>query len=160
MKLNINLKDIAVPVTESLVTVINKQINAYCNDTKNNWDSDNINTTYAIVLCFRDKSYSAELGGFHPIEIGLVPDANTNSDDCLWVFDYITDFAWCGGAFPELVKELDFNFTGNCFEMAFAGRFPLNNKDTRPFYTIWESNFISYLEMEVFNEIEVTIYHD
>ncbi|WP_146493452.1 DUF2787 family protein, partial [Vibrio cyclitrophicus] len=48
----------------------------------------------SVVISFRDSSYSSENGGFHPVEIRLVRLYDQ------WVFDHITDFAYCGGPYP------------------------------------------------------------
>ncbi len=61
--------------------------------------------TNSVTFNFRDKSYSAENGGFHPVEISLTKEA-----DNTWQYAYITDFAFVGNHYPELAKELDFDF--------------------------------------------------
>ncbi len=40
----------------------------------------------AVSLLFKDLSYSAEKGGYHPVEIRII----SRNDE--WYFDYITDF--------------------------------------------------------------------
>jgi hypothetical protein len=52
------------------------------------------NTPNAITLNFRDPSYSAETGGYHPVEIRL-----ENKSE-LWQIAYITDFSFQGSPFP------------------------------------------------------------
>jgi hypothetical protein len=61
-----------------------------------------IKSDSGVALNFRDPSYSAESGGFHPVEIGVDPSCKVL---------YITDFAYVGLApFAELAKEIDFDF--------------------------------------------------
>ncbi|EKO3471035.1 MULTISPECIES: DUF2787 domain-containing protein [Vibrio] len=105
----------------------------------------------SVVFNFRDSSYSSENGGFHPVEIRLV---RCNDQ---WIFDYITDFAYCGGPYPELVKEVDFNFSSETVSFSYVPDLPITSNDVAEFYSMWESNFLSYVEMGVFDEIKVTV---
>lgn len=54
----------------------------------------------AVSLLFKDLSYSAENGGYHPVEIRLI----SRNDE--WYFDYITDFSYMGVVYPELERKL------------------------------------------------------
>ncbi|WP_165310221.1 DUF2787 domain-containing protein [Vibrio ziniensis] len=105
----------------------------------------------SVVFNFRDSSYSSENGGFHPIEIRLV---RCNDQ---WIFDYITDFAYCGGPYPELVKEVNFNFSSETASFSYVPDLPITSNDVAEFYSMWETNFLSYVEMGVFDEIKVTV---
>ncbi|GHZ02672.1 DUF2787 domain-containing protein [Vibrio cholerae] len=105
----------------------------------------------SVAFNFRDSSYSSENGGFHPVEIRLVRLYDQ------WIFDYITDFAYCGGPYPELVKEVDFNFSSGTASFSYVPDLPITSNDVAEFYSMWESNFLSYVEMGVFDEIKVTV---
>lgn len=108
-------------------------------------------TNTNITLNFRDASYSAEDGGFHPVEIGL----QRCSDDQFDIL-YITDFAYMGTHYSELERELDFDF-GN--QVAFAittGWQSIQAPGVDEIYQLWESNFLAYLGMGAFDEIKVT----
>ncbi|ENM5890973.1 MULTISPECIES: DUF2787 domain-containing protein [Vibrio] len=105
----------------------------------------------SVVFNFRDSSYSSENGGFHPVEIRLV---RCNDQ---WIFDYITDFAYCGGPYPELVKEVDFNFSSGTASFSYVQDLPITSNDVAEFYSMWETNFLGYVEMGVFDEIKVTV---
>jgi len=95
--------------------------------------------TRGAMINFRDPAYSAEDGGYHPVEIAL------NGVGRLY---YITDFAYVGtGGCAELVKELDFDFDIGLFQQ-FAMEYPIATG--RMLYQIWENNFISYYEMGVY----------
>lgn len=59
----------------------------------------------AVSLLFKDLSYSAEKGGYHPVEIRLI----LRNDE--WYFDYITDFSYMGTVYPELEKEIDISWS-------------------------------------------------
>ena len=103
------------------------------------------NPTRAITLNFRDPSYSAATGGFHPVEIRI----NSNVE-----IEYITDFCYVGQPpFSELTKELDFDFLNQCFFQLFKGEYPIDAG--AELFEIWQTNFVSYVSMSVF-EITVT----
>jgi len=144
MKLDINLVGIPLPVSQSFVDVIHQQL-ANFHPTKE--------TEYpllGLVINFKDTSYNIEDGGYHSVEIGI------NYAKGQYTFDYITDFAWVGGHFPELAKEVDFNLSDNVLYTMFAGPFPLDSPVTKDFYQTWESNFIEYVSSGCFDQIEVT----
>ena len=107
--------------------------------------------TNALTFNFRDKSYSAESGGWHPVEIRIVRLYDQ------WIFDYITDFAYCGGPYPELVKDVDFNFSSGTVGFSYVPELPITSSEVMEFYSMWESNFLSYIGMDCFDEIEVTV---
>lgn len=97
----------------------------------------------SVTINFRDPAYSAEKGGFHPVEIRLERQNNT------WHPCYITDFVYVGsGPYAELAKDLDFDFQAGVFQNLF-GVFPI--EQATDMYQIWEGNFLHYwLELEVF----------
>ncbi|MER0369793.1 DUF2787 domain-containing protein [Vibrio vulnificus] len=105
----------------------------------------------SMVFNFRDTTYSVEDGGWHPVEVRLVRLYDQ------WIFDYITDFAYCGGPYPELVKEVDFNFSSGTVGFSYVPELPITSSEVMEFYSLWESNFLSYVEMDVFDEIKVTV---
>jgi len=98
----------------------------------------------SITINFLDSSYSAERGGFHPVEIRL----EKHGED--WHFCYITDFAYLGsGPYAELAKELNFDFGAGVFQNLF-GVFPI--EQATDMYQIWEGNFLHYwCELDVFS---------
>ncbi|MFA0494662.1 DUF2787 family protein [Vibrio sp. 10N.222.54.B11] len=104
----------------------------------------------SVVINFRDKSYSSEDGGFHPVEIRI-----TRLGD-QWVFDYITDFSYCG-LIPELEKEIDFDFGHGVAYIRYMGEVPITESSVAEFYSMWETNFLSYIGMDCFDEIKVTV---
>ncbi|HDX8399293.1 TPA: DUF2787 family protein, partial [Aeromonas dhakensis] len=53
----------------------------------------------ALTLNFRSPDYSADTGGYRPVEIRLEKRAGS------WGMAYVTEFTYLGG---ELVKDLDF----------------------------------------------------
>ncbi|PSU27966.1 DUF2787 domain-containing protein [Photobacterium lutimaris] len=112
----------------------------------------NKDTSQAITVTinFRDSSYSAEAGGFHPIEVCFT---KINSNHCHFL--YITDFSISGGYYPELARDLDFDIGNNAFFARYSGWQCLDSKDVREMYKLWEGNFLAYLDINAFDEIKV-----
>ena len=122
---------LALPVTHKFTKAITVMLN------EEGISGDN------VTINFRDPAYSAEKGGFHPVEIRLERQNNT------WHPCYITDFVYVGsGPYAELAKDLDFDFQAGVFQNLF-GVFPI--EQATDMYQIWEGNFLHYwLELEVF----------
>jgi hypothetical protein len=90
-----------------------------------------------VIINFRDPDYSADKGGYHPVEVMINADG---------IIQYITDFAYVGGQ-GELVKELDFDLNQKIFQQ--MGRdYPIEHG--RGLYRIFQSNFCSYYESGAF----------
>ena len=105
-----------------------------------------------ITVNFRDSSYNAKAGGYQPVEISLQKDALNG----WWTLLYITDFCYCGHPYPELVKEVDFDFSANTFFLANCTPTSITRSTVKDFYRSWENNFLSYLEYDAFDQIEVS----
>lgn len=103
----------------------------------------------AVTINFRDPTYSADDGGYHPVEIRLENEGDG------WRFCYITDFCYVGsGYMAELAKDLDFDFSSGVFQNLF-GTYPI--EQAIEMFQIWESNFVYYaMVAKVFN-ITVTV---
>ncbi|NAZ53748.1 DUF2787 domain-containing protein [Vibrio toranzoniae] len=129
-----------LPISTRFHNIITKQVQ------QGNGDND----CDLLTINFRDTSYSAESGGYHPVEIMI-----RNEDD-KWRFCYITDFAYSGGAYPELAIELDFNIESNIFRQMFLAPCALAHREVKSFYRTWERNFLEYLSDGVFDQIRVT----
>lgn len=104
----------------------------------------------SVVINFREKSSCPENGGYHPVEIRI---SRLNDQ---WVFDYITDFSYCG-LMPELEKEIDFDFGHGVVYIRYMGEVPITESSVAEFYSMWETNFLSYIGMDCFDEIKVTV---
>lgn len=96
----------------------------------------------AVSLLFKDLTYSADHGGYHPVEIRLI------SRNHEWYFDYITDFSYMGAVCPELEKEIDFSWSQQYVFLAHVGDLPVNTG--RELFELWQSNFIQYQAMNVY----------
>jgi hypothetical protein len=143
MNLTFDVERLLLPVSVDLQDALNRVISE-----SGKWTS----MIQSVVINFRDSSYNAESrAGFHPVEIRLVRLYDQ------WIFDYITDFAYCGGPYPELVKEVDFNFSSGTASFSYVPELPITSSEVMEFYSMWESNFLSYVEMGVFDEIKVTV---
>lgn len=102
-------------------------------------------TCQSVVLNFRDPEYSAENGGWHPVEIRLI----RSEQPAIWQLDYLTDFSWQGRAWPELAKEFDISWSQRYAWHCFAGNLLLNH-ELSAFWTPWQDNFVAYCAMNVF----------
>ncbi|MCL1096168.1 MULTISPECIES: DUF2787 family protein [Shewanella] len=107
----------------------------------------------AITVNFRDPNYTAERGGFHPVEVRLEKETNAEHGD-QWRVCYITDFSYVGiGYTAELTKELDFDFDSGIFQNA-LGIKPI--EQASEIHPIWEQNFLAYsLGIKAY-QVEVT----
>ncbi|MCG9698023.1 DUF2787 domain-containing protein [Shewanella sp. Isolate11] len=108
----------------------------------------NIQEFNIVTFNFHDPDYSAEEGGYHPVEINLYRHGDS------WQLNYFTDFAYCGGPFPELEKEMDVQFRQQEVYNSFFGRCYLSHADhlIRQFI----ENFCSYVDMEVYR-VQVSV---
>ncbi|MFV7761708.1 DUF2787 domain-containing protein [Shewanella algae] len=103
--------------------------------------------TNLVTLNYRDPDYSAESGGYHPVEINLYRSGER------WQLNYMTDFAYCGGPFPELEKEIDVLFQQKEVYSCFYGKSHLSEVDG--LVRLLVENFCNYVDMEVY-QIQVT----
>lgn len=95
-----------------------------------------------ITLNFRDLDYSAELGGYHPIELRLERHKQA------WHLIYITDFSFQGVPFPELTKEINICFITQRVFSLFGGW--VHGRNGKELVTTFINNFIEYHEMNVY----------
>ncbi|MGO3346736.1 MAG: DUF2787 family protein [Marinomonas sp.] len=103
-----------------------------------------------IILNFKDQSYSADHGGYHPVEIALskLPDGQ-------FLIQYITDFSYENHEDTELEKELDFDFDNSVAFTRYSGWQEINSPGIDELYQLWESNFLCYLEIGAFDRVDV-----
>ena len=102
----------------------------------------------AVTINFQDPNYSADDGGYHPVEIRL-----ENEGD-YWRFNYITDFTYVGsGYMAELAKELDWDLDAGVFQNLF-GIYPI--EQAIEMFQIWETNFVYYAMVSEVFKIEIT----
>ncbi|NOH84095.1 DUF2787 domain-containing protein [Vibrio sp. 03-59-1] len=130
----------SLPISVNLQTVLLKHINTQPNQSFDHF-----------TLNFSNTSYSAESGGYHPVEIALQKDSAER-----WSILYITDFAYMGNYYPELERSVDFDIGNNMAFFTGVGWQAIDAYGVNDFYKIWESNFLSYLDMESYDQIEVS----
>jgi hypothetical protein len=137
MKLTFSSQVSTFAVSDTLLTIIQKEI------------ENKSQAVNSVTINFRSPSYSAERGGYHPVEVHLIKSGNS------WLFDYITDFTYVGLApMAELAKEIDFCFdTGDAYHL-YIGKISI--EEGKNLFKLWQSNFVSYWQMKVF-DVEVTI---
>ncbi len=126
--MKIKAEGYALPINKALINILEKELSKI--------DFDD---SQSIIFNFRDPTYSAIEGGYHPVEIML----NQNG-----VIEYITDFSYVGnGEMTDLVKELDFDFSNGLLEQ--MGRcFPI--KDAWELFPVFQKNFCAYYQLGVF----------
>lgn len=126
--MRIHVPDSPFPISPELVAVVRRAVATYEGVVDN-----------GLAVHFKDPGYSAETGGFHPVEVGVGATGQLH---------YITDFAYVGRQPQvELVKSLDFDFQQGVFQQ--AGReWPL--RDGASIYRLWERNFLAYYELGVY----------
>lgn len=92
-----------------------------------------------VILNFRSPDYSAENGGFRPVEIAVSPQGHLL---------YVTEFSYVGmGPWAELCKIYDFDFSLGLF--GFNGTdHPLS--EGNGLFGLWQSNFCNYHAMGVY----------
>ncbi|WP_299265189.1 DUF2787 domain-containing protein [uncultured Psychrosphaera sp.] len=101
----------------------------------------------AITFNFSDPNYSAETGGYHPVEVRL------KKENDQWNIVYVTDFSYQGRTFPELVKEIDICFITKQVFSLFAGGSVRQHAGN--LIQLFINNFIEYYKSGVF-DVQVT----
>lgn len=107
------------------------------------------------TINLRDSDYSAENGGFRPVEISIEKKGN------LAFLHYVTEFAYVGlGYCSELAKSCDFDFSIGVYTSSyteFATHIPSEPlSKMADFFTLNSDNFVSYVEMELLDTVQVT----
>lgn len=75
----------SLPVSKKLHKLLSEQFTAHL------LSNEALTTSRYLVFNFHDKSYRAEEGGFHPVEMAI---CQTSTEE--WSIEYITDFAYMG----------------------------------------------------------------
>ena len=94
---------------------------------------------------FRDPDYSADRGGFHPVEVHVSPSG---------MLETVTDFAFFGRPpFVELGIELDWSFVEPRYFRQFDDMYDL--VVGQALFYLWAGNFVAYHDMGVY-QIELS----
>ena len=143
MMVNIMTDGLPVPVNQALVAILQQHITEALSNT------DDAAGVDAITLNFRDPDYSAEAGGYHPVEIRLTYQQGQ------WHLNYITDFSYVGSGWDtELAKDMDFDFGLGVCMTRFMPDSPL--ADAAELYQLFETNFIAYYQMDAY-KVDTTL---
>ena len=132
MRLNLN-KNQGLVMPESFYRLLQSELSTVIPPTDG---------TNAVTLNFRDNDYSAEAGGYHPVEIRLEKHSEQ------WQLVYITDFSFSGGPFPELIREIDICFERQQVFHLYGGW--LDQRSGKELIKLFTDNFIAYHVMEVY----------
>ena len=109
-------------------------------------------TSPRFTLRFRDKNYSAESGGCHPVDIGL-----TITDKANVTIIYITDFAYVGKHYPALKRHIDFDFRHQLYFTVDTGWQRIQLSEVEDLYRIWEKGFINHVREGIYDDINVIV---
>jgi hypothetical protein len=153
MTIQINTEGLSVPVSKSFVELLTTSLsknNAIIGVDEPHQSDVTVNVS-SITFNFRSPDYTAESGGYYPVEISIERQSDT------WRLCYITDFAYVGSGYcTELAKNTDFDFTHDEFQSVLGVD---RLSEAAEFYLIWEANFLEYaVNFEVF-ELFIT-HHD
>lgn len=105
-----------------------------------------------FTLRFRDKSYSAESGGCHPVDIGL-----TITDKANVTIVYITDFAYAGKHYPTLKRHIDFDFRHQLYFTVDTGWQRLQPSEAECLYRKWERCFMDHVREGRYGDIKLMV---
>ncbi len=121
-----------LPVDPKLIEILEQEISKSA-----------VNHTEPIYINFRDPGYTAETGGFHPVET-MVADGR---------IQYVTDLMFYGsGQWAELGKDLDFDFSLGLFQQQGQDH-PIERG--RSMFALWTRNFCDYWAMSVY-QVSIT----
>lgn len=134
------------PISQKLKSLLKIKMETFWkqNPTKKDCESLTIN--------FRDTTYSAEAGGYHPVEIMLLKE-----DESQYQIQYLTDFAYMGSVYPELERNVDFDIANGQTFIAPMEWQSSHDKAIVEFYSLWENNFLAYVQMEAYDEIKISM---
>jgi hypothetical protein len=134
MPITINPQTPITMLNPDFVTIMNNQLRDV-----------SLDASEIVALNFRDPTYSAENGGYHPLEVHIDSTGEILS---------ITDFAYFG--MPPMVElgiELDWSFIEHGYFRQFDSMYEL--ECGRGLLGLYIANFIAYYKSGVY-EVEVT----
>ncbi|EIE9609365.1 DUF2787 domain-containing protein [Vibrio diabolicus] len=108
-----------------------------------------VNYRGRLTIRFKDTSYHPKDGGFHPVSITI------DMKDSHIAIREITDRVYVGDETPELVPDLTFDFANNIAFARFSGWLGMHLQETTELYEMWECNFLAYVAMDAYNQIQI-----
>lgn len=128
MKKNVHCKVSGYSIGKKLKEILEQELEKACAPASS-----------SAIISFKDPSYSAEQGGYHPVEVFIKPDGEIM---------YITDFSYVGMGYDvELAKEIDFDFSEKAFGH-FGMDYPI--AQGRELFGVWQRNFCDYYRHGVY----------
>ena len=129
----------ALPISLALLDTLNNVLNKYADLAEGRHN-----------IHFSNKNYSAEHGGYHPVDIALTKDINNK-----YTILCITDFSFNGYHYPILARDIEFDFTHATVFTRYSGLKSMSAPNTNKLYTLWESKFIANFAKGAYNPIEL-----
>ncbi len=143
MKLPIQTDDGVLPISNQLIQILTNELMKHYPNLEQFTDAE------VITYNFRDPDYSADQGGYHPVEIRI------SRADMAFQLDYLTDFSFVRSGWDnELAKEIDFDLANGCCEIRYCK--PITIKQGADMYKRYQENFISYYSMDVY-DVDVSV---
>ena len=134
-----SLNKTALPISLALLDTLNNVLNKHTGLVESHH-----------TIHFSNKHYSAEHGGYHPVEIALKKDINNK-----YTILCITDLSFNGYPYPTLEQDIEFDFTHATVFTRYYGLKSMTPPNTDKLYTLWESRFIVNFAKGVYNQIEL-----
>ncbi|NOI25378.1 DUF2787 family protein [Vibrio mediterranei] len=134
------------PISQKLKSLLKSKVEAFWEQNTTKMDCE------SLTINFRDTAYSADAGGYQPVEIMLLKEKPNQ-----YQIQYITDFAYMGNTYPELELNVDFDIANEQAFIALMGWQSCHNQSIVEFYTLWELNFLGYLQMEAYDKIKISM---
>lgn len=135
----ISFNKTALPISLALLDTLNNVLNKHTGLVEGHH-----------IIHFSNKHYTAEHGGYHPVEIALAKGVNN-----LYSILCITDFSFNGYPYPILERDIEFDFTHATVFTRNSGLKSINAPNTDKLYTLWESKFIANLTKGAYCQIEL-----
>ncbi|EJB8535357.1 DUF2787 domain-containing protein [Vibrio parahaemolyticus] len=142
----LNFTSVSLPVSKQFQQLLSEHCQTLL--ASDSWEA----TSKRLTLSFRDKSYSVENGGSHPVEVGLNITNKVNV-----TIIYITDFAYVGNLYPEIKRHIDFDFSHQLYFTVEAGWQRIQSSKVEDLYRIWEKSFIKHVREGGYDEIKVIL---
>ncbi|EJY4612587.1 DUF2787 domain-containing protein [Vibrio vulnificus] len=134
------------PISHKLKSLLKSKVETFWKQNPNKEDCE------SLTINFRDTTYSADAGGYHPVEIMLLKESESQ-----YQIQYLTDFAYQGNVYPELERNVDFDVANGQAFIAPMGWQSCHDKAIVEFYSLWENNFLAYVQMEAYDEVKITM---
>ena len=134
------------PISQKLKSLLKSKVETFWKQNPNKQDCE------SLTINFRDTTYSADAGGYHPVEIMLLKESESQ-----YQIQYLTDFAYMGNVYPELERNVDFDVANGQALIAPMGWKSCHSQAIVEFYSLWESNFLAYVQMEAYDEIKISM---